>query len=60
MLDWAADLAAGRGLTWLRLDAWRTSDRLHAYYRRHGFTHMRTVDLPHRGSGAIFQRRVRP
>jgi GNAT superfamily N-acetyltransferase len=60
MLDWAADLAAGRGLTWLRLDAWRTSDRLHAYYRRHGFTHVRTVDLPHRGSGAIFQRRVRP
>jgi GNAT superfamily N-acetyltransferase len=56
MIDWAADLAAGRGLAWLRLDAWRTNLRLHAYYLRHGFTLVRTVDLPHRGSGALFQR----
>ncbi len=58
MLDWAADVASGRGLSWLRLDAWRSNQRLHAYYQRAGFTHVRTVDLPHRGSGALFQRQV--
>lgn len=58
MLEWAADLATARGLTWLRLDAWRTNERLHAYYLRHGFTLVRTVDLPHRGSGALFQRQT--
>jgi GNAT superfamily N-acetyltransferase len=33
MLDWAADLAAGRGLAWLRLDAWRTNLRLVGHQR---------------------------
>jgi GNAT superfamily N-acetyltransferase len=60
LLDWAERLAASRGCTWLRLDAWRTNAPLHAYYQRQGFDPVRVVDLSHRGSGALFQRRVRP
>ena len=60
MLAWAADQAARSGKTWLPLDAWRTNTHLHDYYRRHGFAHVRTIDLPWRGSGALFQRPVRP
>jgi GNAT superfamily N-acetyltransferase len=56
LLDWAGDQAARADKTWLRLDAWRTNTKLHVYYLRHGFTHIRTVTLPHRGSGALFQR----
>lgn len=58
LLDWAESLAAARGRKWLRLDAWRTNEQLHAYYRRQGFTRFKVVDLSHRGSGALFQRRV--
>jgi GNAT superfamily N-acetyltransferase len=58
MLDWAAQQVALAGRTWLRLDAWRTNTALHDYYRRHGFTDVRTVSLPWRGSGALFQRPV--
>jgi GNAT superfamily N-acetyltransferase len=56
LLDWACGLAARNGRRWLRLDAWKTNKALHLYYERHGFSHVRTVDLPHRGSGACFQR----
>jgi predicted N-acetyltransferase YhbS len=58
LIDWAAERAAATGHQWLRLDAWRTNERLHDYYRSLGFQHVRTVNLPHRGSGALFQRRV--
>jgi GNAT superfamily N-acetyltransferase len=58
LLDWAAGRAFDAGLTWLRLDAWTTNDRLHAYYRAHGFTHVRTVAS--RVSGACFQRASQP
>ncbi|MEU7909175.1 GNAT family N-acetyltransferase [Actinoplanes sp. NPDC049118] len=60
LLDWAERLASSLGRTWLRLDAWRTNAPLHAYYQRQGFVPVRTVNLSHRGSGALFQRRVRP
>jgi GNAT superfamily N-acetyltransferase len=56
LLDWAGDLAASAGRRWLRLDAWKGNTALHRYYERHGFTHVRTVDLWHRGSGSLFQR----
>jgi GNAT superfamily N-acetyltransferase len=56
LLDWATDRAATTQHRWLRLDAWKTNETLHQYYKRHGFSHVRTVDLPHRGSGALFQR----
>ncbi|MEV6694187.1 GNAT family N-acetyltransferase [Micromonospora sp. NPDC051196] len=58
LLDWTAKVAASKGRCWLRLDAWRTNIPLHSYYERQGFTPVRIVELAHRGSGALFQRRV--
>jgi GNAT superfamily N-acetyltransferase len=58
LIDWAEQLAADRGKKWVRLDARRTNTALHDYYRAHGFTHVRTVCLDHRPSGALFQRPV--
>ena len=56
ILDWASQQAAARGKQWLRLDAWSSNSRLHAYYERQGFQNVRTLRLSHRGSGALFQR----
>lgn len=58
ILDYASRQAAQQGKHWLRLDAWRTNTGLHDYYKRHGFEHVRSIDLPDRGSGALFQRSV--
>ena len=58
LLDWAVRRAASRGKRRLRLDAWRTNTALHGYYERYGFQRLRTVTLPHRGSGALFERDV--
>jgi GNAT superfamily N-acetyltransferase len=58
LLDCAEQLAADRRKKWVRLDARRTNTDLHAYYVAHGFTHVRTVCLDHRPSGALFQRPV--
>ncbi|WP_052862863.1 GNAT family N-acetyltransferase [Streptomyces niger] len=60
LLDWAGELAAGEGKTWLRLEAWKTNHLLHHYYLAQGFQLLRIVDLPHRHSGALFQRRTEP
>ncbi|MBE1877467.1 GNAT family N-acetyltransferase [Myceligenerans pegani] len=60
ILDWASAYTAASRRTWLRLDAWRSNTRLQDYYRTQGFTHVRTVELPHRGSGALFQRPAMP
>lgn len=46
ILDWCGDQAARSGMKWLRLDAWTTNTRLHTYYERLGFTHIRTVHDP--------------
>lgn len=58
MLDWAGGRAYDAGLTWLRLDAWTTNPRLHAYYVGQGFEHVRTIES--RVSGACFQRPAQP
>ncbi|MFD8550364.1 GNAT family N-acetyltransferase [Streptomyces fradiae] len=58
LLDWAAGQARDAGKTWLRLDAWKDNPGLHRYYEEHGFELVRIVDLPHRRSGALYQRRV--
>ncbi len=58
MLDWAGGRAYDAGLMWLRLDAWTSNARLHAYYRGQGFRHVRTVVS--RVSGACFQRPAQP
>ncbi|MFI7614150.1 GNAT family N-acetyltransferase [Nonomuraea terrae] len=56
LLDWACAAAYAAGLPWLRLDCAKTNLRLQDYYRKRGFRHIRTVDLPHRASGALFER----
>ena len=55
LLRWVIDLGAHRSVKWIRLDAWRTNERLHDFYRRTGWTYVRTVTLEHRRSGALFQ-----
>jgi len=59
LLDWAGTRAARSGAVWLRVDAWTTNQQLQQYYLDHGFTHVRTVALPHNPSGALFQRPAR-
>ncbi|WP_248960364.1 GNAT family N-acetyltransferase [Sphaerisporangium perillae] len=56
LLDWAALRVAATGRRWLRLDCSKDNPGLQGYYRKLGFRHVRTVDLPHRASGALFQR----
>ncbi|GAB2616342.1 hypothetical protein GCM10027168_56040 [Streptomyces capparidis] len=59
ILDWAGDRAARQGAKWLRLDAWTTNVRLHRYYLRHGFEHVRTTPNPYEVSGWLAQRPAR-
>ncbi|WP_182897660.1 GNAT family N-acetyltransferase [Microbispora sp. H10830] len=56
LLDWAALRAAAHDRPYLRLDCAKDNARLQSYYRKAGFRHVRTVDLPHRASGALFER----
>ncbi|WP_328807845.1 GNAT family N-acetyltransferase [Nonomuraea antri] len=56
LLDWACATAHSAGLPWLRLDCAKANPRLQDYYRGRGFRHVRTVDLAHRASGALFER----
>ncbi|WP_078969773.1 GNAT family N-acetyltransferase [Streptomyces natalensis] len=58
MLNWASQKAEKAGKRWLRVDAWKTNDDLGRYYEAQGFKRVRTVDLPHRRSGALYQRRA--
>jgi hypothetical protein len=56
LLDWASRRAASLGKRWVRLDAWRSNAELQDYYSRRGFKRVRVVELPHRQSGALFER----
>jgi GNAT superfamily N-acetyltransferase len=58
ILDWCSRETARRGRGKLRLDAWRTNVGLHAYYESQNFRLVRIVSLPHRGSGALFEKTV--
>jgi GNAT superfamily N-acetyltransferase len=58
LLDFAARLADEAGKPLLRLDAWKSNTGLHQYYRDRGWRYVRTVDLPHRKSGVLFERPV--
>ncbi|MEU9887369.1 GNAT family N-acetyltransferase [Sphaerisporangium sp. NPDC051011] len=60
LLDWAALRVAAGGRRWLRLDCSKDNPALQGYYSKIGFRHVRTVDLPHRASGALFQRAADP
>ncbi|MEQ4206293.1 GNAT family N-acetyltransferase [Actinopolymorpha sp. B9G3] len=59
LLDAVGEQGRERGDRWIRLNCWTTNTRLHAYYEAHGFEHVRTVDIPGRMSGALFQRALR-
>ena len=59
LLDWCGREAALLGGELLRLDAWRTNSGLQNYYLSHGFRRVRTVELAHRNSGALFERPAR-
>lgn len=56
IIEWIAVSAASQGLTWLRADVWTTNPGLQDYYTRHGWTHLRTVNVEAYPSGALFQR----
>lgn len=60
LLRAAGDIAHRHGGHLLRLDAWKSNPGLHAYYIRRGWQHVRTVDVSHRRSGALFQIAVGP
>jgi hypothetical protein len=59
VLDWCGRQTARQGGQRLRLDAWRTNFDLQKYYLSQGFRHVRTVELAHRNSGALFERPAR-
>ena len=60
LLDWAGDHAYRFGCDWLRLDAWKNNESLHKYYADRGWVYLRTVDLPSRHSGTLFQIATKP
>jgi ribosomal protein S18 acetylase RimI-like enzyme len=59
LLNLAGHVAAMENVPWLRLDCSKDNQTLQGYYLDQGFEHLDTVDLPHRLSGALFQRRSR-
>ena len=58
LLEAVASREQEEGRTALRLDCWRDNVALHRFYERHGFQHVRTVEVPGRQSGALFERRL--
>ncbi|MEO3853357.1 GNAT family N-acetyltransferase [Acrocarpospora sp. B8E8] len=56
LLDWAGLRALAAGCRFVRLDCSKDNSRLQRYYLGQRFRHVRTVDLPHRASGALFER----
>lgn len=60
LLAHAERIAHQQGRGYLRLDAWTTNTRLHHYYRRAGFRHVRTNTAHRSPSAALFERPVPP
>lgn len=58
MLGWASVRALCWGRSYVRLDCSRTNHALHDYYRSLGFSHVDTVHVEGRKSGALFERGV--
>lgn len=56
---WAVEHAGNLGYDLVRLDAWRSNTRLHAWYRDQGWSHLRTMRVPGRFSGALFEHPTR-
>jgi GNAT superfamily N-acetyltransferase len=55
LLAFARALAYQQGAQWVRLDAWRTNPKLHAYYTDRGWQYVRDVEQPWRNSGRLYQ-----
>ncbi|MFC7331476.1 GNAT family N-acetyltransferase [Marinactinospora rubrisoli] len=55
-LNWALRHAARSGYNRVRLDAWASNHDLHEYYRSRGWRHLRTMLVPGRKSGALFEK----
>jgi GNAT superfamily N-acetyltransferase len=56
LIDWARDHGARTGHLVARWDVWRTNHQLQAYYRRMPHVrYLRTVNVPGRYSGALFE-----
>jgi GNAT superfamily N-acetyltransferase len=58
VVGFAEWLATCAGVSFLRLDCSKTNTRLHEHYQSLGFERVGTADLPHRLSGALFERPV--
>jgi GNAT superfamily N-acetyltransferase len=57
LLDWAGLTALREyGAHWIRVDAWLTNKKLHAYYERQGFVSCGLSNDPDYPSGALFQK----
>ncbi|MFE7347559.1 GNAT family N-acetyltransferase [Streptomyces fimicarius] len=56
LLDWVGSVARRHKVPWVRLDVWRTNERLQRYYLDQGFAHVRTEAPGHRLSGWMAQR----
>lgn len=50
--------ARARGHLGARLDYWRDSEALRAVWERHGFTYLRTHEVPGHNSGALMEMRL--
>lgn len=59
ILEYAQMLAEIRGASVLRLDCVKANERLQRYFFERGFDHVATVDLAHRSTGALFERKLR-
>jgi GNAT superfamily N-acetyltransferase len=57
LLQHAENIGRQLGRHWLRLDAWTSNTRLHAYYQRAGFRLVRIAD-PDQISTALFERPI--
>lgn len=53
--QWSIEHARSLGYEVVRLDAWRSNEKLHSWYRDQGWRHLRTMDVPGRFSGALFE-----
>ena len=59
LTEWIMQLAHALGYQRVRLGCWRSNTPLQRYYAAHGWRWVRTVDVPWRESGALFEMDVR-